>query len=403
MPLKEKGCRSSAKDKAVDGPAGGLYTRALVFPDASRWRRSVVLTLHIMKMKSLQPTVPILAGAVALLLGTLAPSAHAATNKRWTGNTGTPVWATLALGNWTGILAPTRIDTAIFGERFTPSPLDPFYRVQTDGSEVLLVKVLPAVPGPIAADLVFLNNWKLTERTTGLIGFFSAPLTLTGGFVTVSGSHTATIDADIIMASNQLTKLGSGTLLLERTVNGSAIVQEGVLGGNFTITGNLTNQATLSPGNSPGTVAVRRNFQQTSTGTLALEIASPTSYDHLIVNGSAKLDGDLNVALLNGYRPKRGQKFTFLSAGGGVSGEFDNVNAPVWDLLTLRPFYSGDSVALKAVVASFDALPGLTSNVTAADWAALQAFDVTLAPEPSAVLALGCLAPTLIRRRRMRR
>ncbi|MEP6668904.1 MAG: autotransporter outer membrane beta-barrel domain-containing protein [Chthoniobacter sp.] len=312
-------------------------------------------------MKSLRRTVPILAGAVSLLLATPVPSAQAA-NKRWTENTGTPVWATLLLNNWTGILSPTRIDTAIFGERFTPSPLDAFYRVRTDGSEVLLVKVLPAVPGPIAADLVFQNDWKLTEPTRGLVGFFAAPLTLTGGFVTVTGAHTAIIDADVIMASNQLTKLGSGTLLLEREVRGSVVVQEGVLGGNFTTTGNLTNQATLSPGNSPGTITVRRNYQQTATGTLALEIASPTSYDHLLVNGSAQLHGNLDVALLNGYRPKKGQKFTFLSAGGGVSGEFDKVNAPVWDLLTLRPFYSGDSVALKAVVASFDALPDLTSN-----------------------------------------
>ncbi|MDR3403870.1 MAG: hypothetical protein P4L99_15345 [Chthoniobacter sp.] len=61
-----------------------------------------------MKIRSLRPTVPILAGAISLLLGALAPTATAA-NKKWTELTGHPVWATLALGNWTGILAPTRI------------------------------------------------------------------------------------------------------------------------------------------------------------------------------------------------------------------------------------------------------------------------------------------------------
>jgi outer membrane autotransporter protein len=300
--------------------------------------------------------------AATCLLFFGSPAARAA-EKGWTGKTGVPVWATLALNNWSGgILAPTRFDTAIFGPTFTPSPADAFFHIATNGSEVLLVKVVPVLPGPIADNLIFENNWKLTEARTGLVGFFAAPLTLRTGNITVDSGHTATIDADLLLLNGQMTKLGTGTLLLERTVFGNINVNQGTLGGNFTVTGNLLNLATLSPGNSPGSVGVQGSYQQGKTGALALDLASRTAFDHVTIGGAATLGGDLNVTLDNGYRPKRGDKFVVLSAAGGVKGEFEEVDAPVWDLLTLRPFYSDNSVALKAVVNSFDALPGLSNN-----------------------------------------
>jgi outer membrane autotransporter protein len=187
-------------------------------------------------------------------------------------------------------------------------------------------------------------------------------LTLTQGGVTVAPGVTATINATINLTGGPLNKMGLGTLLLEQTVNGSILVQQGVLGGNFTVNGNLTNLATLSPGNSPGKIVVNGNFQQAKGASLKIEVASPTSFDQLIVSGNAKLGGKVDASLLNGFQPARGEKFTILTAGGGVSGRFDAVNAPVWDLLTLRPFYGSDSVTLEAVINSFEALPGLTPN-----------------------------------------
>ena len=119
--------------------------------------------------------------------------------------------------------------------------------------------------------------------------------------------------------------------------------------------------ATLSPGNSPGTITVRGNYQQTSGGNLVIEVASASSYDHLNVGGTASLAGGLTISLLDGYTPKKGQKFIFLNAG-SVSGIFDDVNAPQWGFLTLRPFYKDNSVTLKVVIGSFEILPGLTAN-----------------------------------------
>ena len=88
--------------------------------------------------------------------------------------------------------------------------------------------------------------------------------------------------------------------------------------------GNLINNGTVSPGNSPGTINVTGNYTQSSTGTLIIEIASGASFDKLIVTGTAALAGTLQVSVLPGFSPL-GQSFTFLTAAGGVSGTFGTV------------------------------------------------------------------------------
>jgi len=276
-----------------------------------------------------------------------------------------PVWDNNFGGNWGSGAAPRGIDTAIFPASFTPIASDAFYGVRLDGSEVLLTN--GGGSPPTAANLIFLNDWKLTQGTGGIIVFpgfiypFS-PLTLTYGDVTVGGRFTAIIDANIDLTGGLLTKLGAGQLRLEQMVMGDVLVEQGVLRGNFTVFGNLTNLATLSPGNSPGTITVAGNFRQSKGATLSIELESPTVFDQILVTGHAQMGGTLNVSLLDGFVPKRGEKFTFLQAGGGVSGEFNSVNAPEWDDLTLRPVYGKNTVTLKTVIDSFDALPGLTSN-----------------------------------------
>jgi outer membrane autotransporter protein len=184
---------------------------------------------------------------------------------------------------------------------------------------------------------------------------------LTQGNLFVGSQMTVTIDANLTLASGLLTKTGSGTLLLEETVNGNIEVLQGTLGGNFTEFGSLVNLATLSPGNSPGTITVYGNFQQARGGTLNIELASSTLYDRLIVAGRAQLGGTLDISLLNGFTPKQGEKFDFLSAG-GIAGTFSKIDAPVWNDLTLRPFYGKNSVTIRAVVDSFANLSGLTPN-----------------------------------------
>lgn len=113
-----------------------------------------------------------------------------------------------------------------------------------------------------------------------------------------------------------------------RTTLGELIISSGAtLGGTGTIEGNVLNRGTLSPGNSIGTLTIAGDYQQTSTSSLDIEIASPSSFDRLVVSGRATLAGTLQIIPYGGNPLDYGQKYEFLQAG-SISGSFDTINAP---------------------------------------------------------------------------
>jgi hypothetical protein len=63
------------------------------------------------------------------------------------------------------------------------------------------------------------------------------------------------------------------------------------------------------------------------TGRLAIPVAgsNPGQYGRLAVAGAAHLDGVLVLDFQNGYAPRAGAAFTFLTATGGVAGVFDRI------------------------------------------------------------------------------
>ena len=86
--------------------------------------------------------------------------------------------------------------------------------------------------------------------------------------------------------------------------------------GTGTVAGDLLNSGTVSPGTSPGTINVTGNYTQDSTGTLAMEIGGTmpdTGYDQLIVSGTASLDGELEVRLIDPFTPTLGDSFTLMT------------------------------------------------------------------------------------------
>lgn len=166
----------------------------------------------------------------------------------------------------------------------------------------------------------------------------------TGQAVAINSGSTLSFDQTAagtftgnITGSGTLQKSGTGALTLANTTATAASIQAGALffnsglgattvasgaflGGNGTITGNLANSGTVSPGTSPGTINVTGNFTQGSSGLLFIEIASAASFDRLVMTGSAALAGTLQYAILGGFNPL-GQSFTFLTAS-SVSGTF---------------------------------------------------------------------------------
>ena len=113
----------------------------------------------------------------------------------------------------------------------------------------------------------------------------------------------------------------------------AVVVDEGAtLGGNGTIVvaqKTMTLAGTLSPGNSPGVISIQANPVMTSTGTILIEVESPTVFDRVVIDGSITLNGTLSIIPFGGASPfAYGQQYNFLSATGGITGEFDTITAP---------------------------------------------------------------------------
>jgi hypothetical protein len=95
----------------------------------------------------------------------------------------------------------------------------------------------------------------------------------------------------------------------------------GIITGTGTFEGNLINDGTVGPGNSPGVLTISGDYTQGIDGLLDIELAGLTDYDVLDISGSASLDGSLNVSFLNNYTPNTGDVFDILWAE-SISGVF---------------------------------------------------------------------------------
>ena len=109
-------------------------------------------------------------------------------------------------------------------------------------------------------------------------------------------------------------------------VNGN-VANVGLLEGRGLVNGNVFNGGTVSPGTSIGTLTINGNYTQNANGTLRIEVAgtSPGQFDVLAVNGHASLAGTLQLVRLGNFNLSVGDRIAFLTATGGVSGTFPNV------------------------------------------------------------------------------
>lgn len=152
------------------------------------------------------------------------------------------------------------------------------------------------------------------------------PLANAGTIALGPGGATLTADSACVQSAGTI-RLDGGTLASAAgvTLNG------GSLTGSGTVDGNLVSGALLAPGASPGAISVTGNYTQQSTGQLAAEVGGTTpgsQFDALTVGGTASLNGDLAVNLVNSFNPTPGQNFDILTAG-SRSGTFASSNLPM--------------------------------------------------------------------------
>ncbi len=114
--------------------------------------------------------------------------------------------------------------------------------------------------------------------------------------------------------------------------------------GSFTGTGTVYFIGDLRPGNSPAAVSYGGDVAFGGASSLLLEIGglvSGAQYDHLDIGGALHANGDLVLALLDGFTPQFGDTFDLFDVG-AFAGDFDTISAPAlsdgnaWDFSALK-------------------------------------------------------------------
>ena len=201
-----------------------------------------------------------------------------------------------------------------------------------------------------------------------------------------AGSGTSTIGPAIL--NNGVLQANIGTLSFtgpflqnggQTVLNGgnltftlTAQLRGGALSGAGTVTGSVSNNATVSPGASPGLLSISGSYTEGPGAHLQIELGGTTpgtGYDQLSVGGTAKLAGTVDVSYWNGFTPAPGNVFTALVCN-ARSGGFSVVHAPTNNLGTI---YTAKTVLLETGNASPTAQLAIDSMQIACHTVALQA------------------------------
>jgi uncharacterized repeat protein (TIGR01451 family) len=209
--------------------------------------------------------------------------------------------------------------------------------VTNDGTvNILSSQGITATPG--TPPLVNLGT--LTKTGDASVTQFDAPLANSGLVQVESG----TIDFVRSYAQSAgTTAILSGATLKTATLS----LDGGALTGTGTVAGTVANHATVSPGNSPGTLTISGDYVQSSGGTLEIQLGGTTQYDRLLVGGSVTLDGTLDVTTTNGFTPAAGNAFQIMTFGSRV-GQFAVMNGLTGSGAVLAPAFRANALQLLA-------------------------------------------------------
>ena len=193
----------------------------------------------------------------------------------------------------------------------------------------------------IAGDNSYSHTFSTTSRIwVKKISFVqNLPINIEGIFKQdIEGSRVNIDQSDVTISNLTDLKIGSVTIIsgslnygLSGTTTGSLSIPANTsLVGTGTISGNLTNAGTVSPGNSPGIITVDGDYTQESDGVLEIELGGDvagTGYDQLQVTDVATLAGTLDVSLYDGFVPSNVDQFLALDAA-SLTGTFTTINLP---------------------------------------------------------------------------
>lgn len=170
----------------------------------------------------------------------------------------------------------------------------------------------------------FNNAGTLTKTSGGGDGItnFTGPFTNSGTVDIMSG--TLRFGSSYVQSAGT-TRLGGG--LLEKTSVPPLAIDGGTLTGAGNVNANVRIAGTIAPGAPVGEIIITGTYEQTMTGTLAVDVGGltpVTQFDRVTVSGNATLDGRIDVTLVNGFSASDGNMFRILTYP-NVTGEFDDL------------------------------------------------------------------------------
>ncbi len=248
-------------------------------------------------------------------------------------------WSTA--GNWTpGGIPDDNNTTAVFGDAISESrvvyttadvTVNAVQFASAHAYAVTGIGTITLAAGTVATAIdVFLGDHQF-QAAVKLDADMSA---------TIGAGSSLTMNNLLDLNGNTLTKQGSGTLNINNRlvsgVGGSVVGNGGTIRGDGTVGGDLSNNAAVAPGNSPGILSVDGNYTQSAGGTLEIELASNggvagIDHDRLAVTLAASLDGTLDLQLDGGYTPTIGDSFAGIVTAGALSGQFATTSNVVID------------------------------------------------------------------------
>ncbi len=155
------------------------------------------------------------------------------------------------------------------------------------------------------------------------------------------------------------TDINEGKLTINGTVSGPVNINPaGILSGTGVIQGNVLNNGIVLPGTPGSTLTIQGNYNSTPSGTTGIEVNPQGLSSHLLVQGTAFLDGPLSVTFDPGMYSV-GTSYTFLNAN-TISGAYNSIPSQV-GFLKLKVLYTGTTASL--VISSTDS----SNNLSAAN------------------------------------
>ena len=167
----------------------------------------------------------------------------------------------------------------------------------------------------------------VTSPGTGYAAADTLAVTFTGGGNSAVAPTVNTVSLTP-NTSGGLTKIGTGTVYLNgvNTYPGPTKVTAGTLMGTGTLAGNLTNNATLTPGNAfGGTLTVNGNITLAAGSTNSFLVNNTTSTNSAVVaGGNVTYGGVLNIVPVGSFTA--GQQFQLFSGAGATNtGKFASI------------------------------------------------------------------------------